>query len=173
VSICSLLPCFLLGCSSLDFNSVEAAIRLRTSDSTVDVAANALADVLVTFPFPLDISSQVVGLIYADADATGSPVAEVMDQAYWTGAGETSGAISLLRFIGEFKPSAGEKNRNQLLIDFGTGQCQQRALGITQTIWGGTCSAGIVAIYSSNWNLNSSVECIIFSCRPVTYGIQC
>ena len=48
-------------------------------------------------------------------------MADVMNQAYWTGAGKTSGAISLPRFIGEFKRSVGEKNRNHLLVDFATG----------------------------------------------------
>jgi len=93
-----------------------------------------------------------------------------MNQAYWTGVGKVSGAISIIRFIGEFKRSASEKNKNQLLMDFATGQCQQRALSIRQTIWGATCSAGIVEIYSSNWDTDSLVELYyIFPAGPVRY----
>jgi hypothetical protein len=84
------------------------------------------------------------------------PVRNIWKHAFWTD--KTPSEVTLFRFVGEFKHTVSARNLNQLLMDFASGQCQLRALGIRSIIWGATCSSGVVEVYSSEWNINLSVN---------------
>jgi hypothetical protein len=141
------------------FNSIEHGVRLRSSSSPVEVTANAFADALAVTPFPSQKRKEVLQLLLQE---TGSDLLNnraILNQAFWNDKSPSkSCAITLFRFVGEFKCTLSAKNFNQLLIDFASGQCQLRALGIRHTIWGATCSLGIVEVYSSEWDKNNSVR---------------
>ena len=83
----------------------------------------------------------------------------ILNQAFWTDKSlSESGAVTLFRFVGEFKHGHSGKNFNQLLIDFASGQCQLLALGIRHAIRGATCSLGVVYIFSSGWDEDNLVR---------------
>jgi hypothetical protein len=81
---------------------------------------------------------------------------DILKHAFWTD--NALSGITLFRFVGEFKCASSSKNFNQLLMDFATGQCQLRGLGIREVIWGATYSLGVVEVFSSEWNINGSVS---------------
>lgn len=124
------------------------------------VTANAFADALAVTPFPSDKTRDVLDLVESEMrDIATLPTRAILNSAFWTDKGlSESGAVSLFRFVGEFKRTIAAKNFNQLLMDFATGQCQLLALGIRETIWGATCSLGVVELFSSQWNTDGSVS---------------
>ena len=139
------------------FNSIEHGVRLRSSSSPVEVMANAFADTLAVIPFPSQKRKEVLQLLLQETGGDLLKNRAILNQAFWTDK-SPSRSITLFRFVGEFKCALSAKNYNQLLIDFASGQCQLRALGIRHTIWGATCSLGIVEVYSSEWDEKNSVR---------------
>ena len=137
------------------FNGIEHGIQLRTSGSPVAVAANALADALVVTTFPSGKTEAVINLMALEMGGASSFI-DILKHAFWTD--NALSGITLFRFVGEFKRAPSSKNVNQLLMDFATGQCQLRALGIREIIWGATYSLGVAKVFSSEWNINGSVS---------------
>ena len=97
------------------------------------------ADSLAFVPFPPDLWQ---GILEGEDNEN-----HVLDRAFWSA--ECDSTPTLLRFCGEFKRGAGNRNRNQLMIDMVTFQSQQRALGMNEILWGATCAAGRFEIFSS------------------------
>jgi hypothetical protein len=69
---------------------------------------------------------------------------------FWTQNATVPNTVILL--LGEFKKTEGERHQNQLILDFGTAQCQRRCLGLPNAvIWGITCADGNLKLYASMW----------------------
>jgi hypothetical protein len=86
---------------------------------------------------------EVLGL--ADADRL-----ERERRLFWTQYSTVPNTVIL--FLGEFRKTEGNRNQNQLVLDFGTAQCQRRCLGLPNAvIWGSTCAGGNLTVYSSMW----------------------
>ena len=103
------------------------------------MGVTAAADSLAFVPFPPDLWQ---GILEGEDNEN-----HVLDRAFWSA--ECDSTPTLLRFCGEFKRSAGNRNRNQLMIDMVTFQSQQRAFGMNEILWGATCAAGRFEIFSS------------------------
>jgi hypothetical protein len=124
-----------------------------------DVGAKARADTLVVMP----ISMEKMDSINASLNkiATPSNNFEIRRRLFWST--DTSPPNNtLIIFPGEFKKVPGNRNQNQLLLDFLTAQSQRFALGLPDAVlWGSTCAMGQFKVYSSKWNEDHTVSLFI------------
>jgi hypothetical protein len=92
-----------------------------------------------------------------DQVTTSNNYEEIFLRLFWT----TSITLpnTLIIFLGEFKKVRGNRNQNQLLLDFRTAQSHRLALGLPDAIiWGSTCAMGNFKVYSSEWNEDHTVS---------------
>jgi hypothetical protein len=121
----------------------------RSSWTGRRVSPKAVADVTVVMEIPGErmdgVADALAALELPDADRN-----ERHHRLFWTRNRTIPNTVIL--FLGEFKKAEGNRNQNQLVLDFGTAQQQRRCLGLPNAvIWGITCASGNLKVYSSMW----------------------
>ena len=113
------------------------------------LSSRAIADTVVVKEIPDEKTDGVVRALYA-LGLEAAERSERRRRLFWTP--NATGPISVILFLGESKKAEGDRNQNQLVLDFGTAQYQRRCLGLPNAvIWGITFASGKLKVYSSMW----------------------
>ena len=133
--------------TSFRFEQEFQVCRSESWDTVV--SSRAVADTVVVKTVPGERMDEVtlaltaLGLVAADRS-------ERLRRLFWTPNPTLPNTVIV--FLGKFKKAEGDRNQNQLVLDFGTTQYQRRCLGLPNAvIWGITCASGNVKVYSSMW----------------------
>jgi hypothetical protein len=131
----------------------EQRVQVCSSTWTGHAGGRAAdADTLVILLIPAEKLDQIEEAVARSPDSE-----EITCRIFWTT--NTEAANTLIIFAGEFKNVSGNRNKNQLLINFRAAQSQRLALGLPDTIiWGATCAMGQFTVYSSVWNSEHDVS---------------